>query len=151
MRVPIASGSPAAFILRSLRGIGRTRPIGAGTAETTSSCMTTPITTAGIWFTTFTPARTSTRSIWARSPTTQRCEGCGARARLNLGRVQRDDGVAALLAGLFNRKFGAVDQISDDVFAVEVRPSYCFDHSRAKRNLGRVPWWAQTARGSAQL
>ncbi len=58
------SGSPAASVLRSLLGTGRSAPIGAGIALMISLCTRIPTTSAGICCTTSTPASTSTLPIW---------------------------------------------------------------------------------------
>src|SRR5207249_7503348 len=70
---------------------------------------------------------------------------------LDLGSVESDDGVAALFARFVNGEFGAVDQVGDDIFAVEVRLGDRFDDSRTQRYLSGVPWRAQSAGGAAQL
>ena len=54
-----------------------------------------------------------------------------ATATLDAGSFQGDDRVAAAFAGFLDGEFGAIDQVGDDVFAVEVGLSYGFHNSGA--------------------
>jgi hypothetical protein len=68
IRARTACGSPAASLLRSLRGIGTSPPVGAGIVRaTTLSSTVTPIIPAGISSTTPKPASMSTPNTWARN------------------------------------------------------------------------------------